>query len=425
MKTTLSKVLSTLLILVAILYVVYNIYLKASSNINTEYAVISDTYDIIETECFVIRDEAKKSGNKNMVLIENSGDGVYIPYVEDGSRVAAGDTIALFFSSEADAIAYREKQALEETLDYYYKLQTQSVMSFLDIDKLDKTINDEIVSFVSKSENNDFSDVSEILSSLKYNISSKKIAMGEEVDFSDKINDLKGKIKSISNKSENYKKISGAFPGCYISNVDGYEEAYSYKKVDELTVSETKKLLKKEPDQVKSNVIGKTVGEYNWYAVCCIPYNSVGGINIGDKLNVSFSNTKVSSLVMRVKSISASEDGLISIVLQSNEMNSSIAALRKEKIRITVKKYSGLKIPKEALRTIETVKENKDGEKKNVTVTGVFVLYGQVVKFREAEILYYDNDYVIAKYDDANGDLSLYDMVITKGRNLYDGKIIY
>lgn len=425
MKTAISKVLSVLLILVGVSYVVYNIYLKVSSNINTEYAVISDTYEIIETDCFVIRDEAKKSGNNNMVLIENSGEGVYIPYIEDGSRVAAGDTIALFFSSENDAIAYREKQAFEETLDYYYRLQTQSVMNFLDIDKLDKTINDEIVSFISKSENNNLSEVSEILSSLKYNISSKKIAMGEEVDFSDKINELKSKIESISSKSENYKKISAAFPGCYISNVDGYEEAYSYKDVTELTVRGTKELLEKEPDNVKSNVIGKTVGEYNWYAVCCVPYISVGDISIGDKLNVSFSNTKVSSLVMKVKSISAVEDGLVSIVLQSNEMNSSIAALRKEKIRITVKKYSGLKIPKEALRTIETVKENDDGEAKNVTVTGVFVLYGQVVKFRETEILYYDNDYVIAEYDEVNGDLSLYDMVITKGRNLYDGKIIY
>ena len=425
MKNTLSKVLSVLLVLVAITYVVYNVYLKISSNINTEYAVLADTYEVIETDCFVIRDEVKKSENKNMVLIENSGEGIYIPYIEDGSRVAAGDTIALFFSSESDAIAYREKQSLEENLDYYHKLQTQSVMSFLDIDKLDKAINDEIVSFASKSENNDFSDVSEILSSLKYNISSKKIAMGEEVDFSDKINELKSKIESISSKSENYKKISATFPGCYISNVDGYEEAWPYGKVNELTVNTTQELLKREPDKVKSNVIGKTVGEYNWYAVCCVPYISAGDISVGDKLNVSFGNTKVSSLAMKVKSISAVEDGLISIVLQSNEMNSSISTLRKEKIRITVKKYSGLKIPKDALRTVETVKENEKGEKNDVTVTGVFVLYGQVVKFREAEILYYDNDYVIAKYDQNNGDLSLYDMVITKGRDLYDGKIIY
>ena len=171
MKITLSKVLSALLILIVAIYAVYNVYLKVSGNINTEYAVISDAYETIETDCFIIRDEVKKDGKNNLALIRNSGEGVYIPYVEDGSRVAAGDTIALFFSSEKDAIAYQEKQALEETLNYYYKLQNQSVMNFFDIDKLEETINEEIISFVANIENNDFSDISEVLSALRYNIS--------------------------------------------------------------------------------------------------------------------------------------------------------------------------------------------------------------------------------------------------------------
>ena len=129
---------------------------------------------------------------------------------------------------------------------------------------------------------------------------------------------------------------------------------------------------------------------------------------------------------MTVASITTENGETAGVVLKSGLMNSEIANLRKEKIVVTLKEYSGLKIPKEAVRKeIKTVKNN-DGTEAEKEVMGVYILYGQVVRFRTINALYSDADYVIAENDtEDKGSISLYDMIITKGRELYDGKIVY
>ena len=126
---------------------------------------------------------------------------------------------------------------------------------------------------------------------------------------------------------------------------------------------------------------------------------------------------------MKVVSISSVTDGYATVVLTSNLMNPDIALLRKEKVKIIVDKFEGYKIPRAALRSAENngeTAEISDGKK-----LGVYILYGQMVKFRYIDVLSFSDDYVIAAKDSENSDaLKLYDLIITKGRNLYDGKII-
>ena len=61
---------------------------------------------------------------------------------------------------------------------------------------------------------------------------------------------------------------------------------------------------------------------------------------------------------------------------------------------------------------------------------GVYVLYGSEVQFKQIAILYATKDYVICDTSPQEGTLfngetiSLYDKVIVKGDDLYDGKVI-
>ena len=58
------------------------------------------------------------------------------------------------------------------------------------------------------------------------------------------------------------------------------------------------------------------------------------------------------------------------------------------------------------------------------------MLYGSEVQFKQISILYSDDDYVICDTQPEEGILfngetiSLYDKVIIKGDDLYDGKVI-
>lgn len=406
-------------------YAAYNLYLRSISDIDTQYAVLAETYSTVDTECFVIRDENHGEKSKNTAIIKNSGKGVYIPYVEDGSRVASGDIIALFFSSEKSAKAYREKQILSRTLDYYKKLQNQTTLSTLDIDKLEKTINDNLISYISACENNNYSSVSEILDTLKYDISSKKIATGEKIDFSEQISSLESQISELSKSSDNYTAIRAQFPGCYISTVDGYESAADYTEVSSLTVDGVNSLLRSEPSKVSSSAIGKIIDEYNWYAVCNIPKDSLEKLYIGKKVLVTFENTNVNLTNMEVYSISPVTDGYSSVVLVSNMMSPDIALLRKEKIKIVIDEFEGLKVPREAIRNAETSDTADASDISQPQNLGVYILYGQVVRFRKIDVIYFGDDYaIVSRNTESSDSLKLYDMIITKGRNLYDGKII-
>ena len=409
-----------------IAYMGYNGYLKMTSIINTEYAVLTTSDKIVEADCFVIRDEVVGDAENNRALIKSSDSGVYVPYVDDGSRVGSEETIALFFASQSDAKNYLEKQDLMKDLEYYQSLQNQSLLSFLDVDTLDMTINSDILSLLKATESGDYSTTDKIVSSLRHNISSRQIATGQSVDFSGQINELKKSISELSGAGANYKTITAKTAGYFVSTVDGYEAVAKYSDVKNLGVSDVEKLIDSNPSKVSDNVIGKIVDGFNWYAVCTVPHNSLGKLKIGSDVSVNFVNTSVKNIKMKVYNISESVNNTVAIVLSGNLMDSDIAKLRKEKIQIIVEKYEGLKIPNEALRTRNMTVTDEDGNEKQEDVLGVYVLCGQIVKFKAVDILYYDNNYVIGRNGDSTeNELALNDMIITKGRNVYDGKVVY
>ncbi len=426
MKKRSTVIVCIVAALILVSYAGYNLYLKMTSIIDTEYASEITEYKTEETDCFIIRDEVIGNAKNNKALIRNSGSGVYTPYVEDGSRVGSGETIALFFPSQSEAKMYLEKSEIEKKLEFYKELQSQSKLSFLDIDSIDLAINDRITELLECVEKNDLSLADESIEPLRHNITSRQIATGEDVDLSSQISALEEQLKSVSAAGANYKRIKTAYSGYFISNVDGYESAASWDDVKKLDCGDIEKLIETEPSVVGNDVIGKIVYGFNWYAVCVLPHNSLGALKTGSTVKVGFKNTPVKNLEMTVHSISEAIDDKCAVVLKGNLMNKDIAALRKEKIQIITETYSGLKVPEQALRRVETETEDDDGKKETEKVLGVYVLYGQVVRFRRIDILQSCGDYVVADVSEkSKGEIALNDMIITKGRNLYDGKVVY
>jgi len=135
---------------------------------------------------------------------------------------------------------------------------------------------------------------------------------------------------------------------------------------------------------------------------------------IGDRVTIeteSISNPKIS---VTVEKINLSADGdEATIIFSSNQMSKDIASMRQSKITIIKNEYKGLKISNKALRVV-------NGE------TGVFVVSGIQAKFVQVDVIYQDDEYAICELNVSDSDkLRLYDEIIVKGKNLYDGKIIY
>jgi hypothetical protein len=93
-------------------------------------------------------------------------------------------------------------------------------------------------------------------------------------------------------------------------------------------------------------------------------------------------------------------------------MDSVSAVTRVTDCEILFKQYRGIKIPKTAIHFV-------DGE------MGVFVNYSNMVQFRKIDPMFEDENYVIVpSTPTASNQVKLYDSIIVKGRNLYDGKYL-
>ena len=121
------------------------------------------------------------------------------------------------------------------------------------------------------------------------------------------------------------------------------------------------------------------------------------------------------------------------VVFQCDMISNNLISIRDIQLEIQTKKYSGIKISRSALRMETLSREIKDEtgtvvgtEEKEVQ--GVYVLHGNEIRFREIVPLYVDDNFVICDANPADSFsgkvLQLYDEVVVKGRELYDGKYI-
>ena len=111
-------------------------------------------------------------------------------------------------------------------------------------------------------------------------------------------------------------------------------------------------------------------------------------------------------------------------VFRVNVLPTDFNYKRFQRAEIVVEGIEGISVPKKALRVVNDVE-------------GVYILVGDVVRFRSVERIAEKDGYYIVKlksnaavFEDDKGEeieikpLSLYDNVIVSGKELFDGKII-
>ena len=87
-------------------------------------------------------------------------------------------------------------------------------------------------------------------------------------------------------------------------------------------------------------------------------------------------------------------------------------AVLKNKMKVLVDSYGGLRVPRKALRY-----NDKDER-------GVYIVRSSTISFRKVDVVYWGDDYVICSQKNEDGFLMLYDEIVTEGKELFDGKVI-
>ncbi len=389
-------------IVLIVLFVVVQFYSVTHIELKTQTATVSTVYDKVSSEALFIRDES---------VVEKSATGVTVPCFEDGDKINVKGNVAMQFSSSKAAANYSKYTDLTNQIKYYQTLEAQTVGQSANLETINEDIEQKVINYADGVCKNKIGDTAEELDSV---LVRRQLIIGEDVDLLSIIENLRDKRNSYSSFSKPDKYIKADESGVFSSYTDGYENIIDFDKAEETSVKEFKSALKAvDKSQDVGNNIGKLVTSYTWYVQTLVSTDAIKNLENGDYVNIVLKDDV--SREFKAEIVSGADVSLgqkeTLLILKLNEMDADIAKLRKAEIEIRRKTYEGIKIPSEALHVV-------DGKK------GVYVLIASQIKFREVNVIYSDDDYVLAEYDESNTDsIHLYDKIITQGKDLKDGKV--
>lgn len=393
-----------IVILLVLVYIFYECYSVTHIELKTETASLSTVYESVDATAIAVRQEE---------VVAAGASGVTVPCLNDGDKINVGGNVAMTFSNEDDAAAYSKYAQLEQKLQYYENIESKTVGHAASVESINKQIDENVDSYIQAIESGDSQKINSAANDVNDDLLSRQLIIGENVDLVTIIQDIRNQLSSYSvTKPNGY--ISTEKSGVFTSYTDGLENYIDYESVSNLTADDVNSAM----DKINSNTAdtsantGKLITNYNWYFVCVVPSEQTKSFSDGDKVDVALKDNE--NTVLPFKIVSGADNGAKEqtvLVLQCSEMNAELAAVRTTDIEIRYDSYEGIKVPTSAVHVVDDKK-------------GVYVLISSQVKFREADIIYSTDDYVLLSYDaDNQNGIRIYDKIITQGKDLEDGKV--
>lgn len=401
MNKTVFNVLKWVAICFVAIYILVQFYSSVIEPVTTDTVYTYSSFSGYSTKGCIIRNET---------IIELSGAGSVGYKIESGGRVAKNGVIAELFASDADAEASTQSEQLDKRIASLEKIQSYNDLNAADLTTLSSKIRTALIETANATQDGFVSDESDSRESLLELINRRQIITGETKDFSALISSLKEEKSRISSSSAATGTLRSPASGYVIYSVDGYENVLTSEKIEELTAEKMQNLTAGEPSD---SAVCKIVGDYEWYIAAVVPFSESLNMKEGSSVTVRTALRSAPELDCTVKLINKQsvQDNAV-VILSCNTMNTELASTRYFDITVIYKEYKGLKVDNRAIRVV-------DGTR------GVYVVTASQVKFVPVNILWSGENYSIVEQQASTSKvLRIYDEIVVKGKNLYDGKII-
>lgn len=395
-----STVIKILVLLLAAVFVINQLVSSLYSPIKTESAEFYVATDGIAINGFVIRNETP---------ITTSQSGVMHYSVADGSRVAKNGVIADIYSTQQESINAAKAAAITAKIKDLKEILGYNALEVSNLELLNTNVKNAVNELISDSAAGNFDSVSQNAVNLLSTINHRQAAMGMGAGFETQLAALEAELATITLTPKS--NITASQSGYFVSSTDGYEKVYSEVALSDIT---PEFMASVKPEESDSETIGKIVADYEWYIAATVSLNESLTFKEGEKVTLLTSLKSAPSLSAKVEKINISNSASsAAIIFACNEMSSELAEVRTAPMTVVKAQYEGLKLSKKALRFVDSQQ-------------GVYVVTGMQINFVPVEILYFGEDFIICKKEAVNDKkvLKLYDNVIVKGKNLYDGKIV-
>lgn len=390
-----------MLVIFVSVYSIVQAYSFFINPITTDTVYVHSAYTGYSTTGFVIRNET---------IVEKAINGVLSYEIADGGRVSKGGTIATVYSNSTDADNRIKIAELDKRIEALEKIQTYNDLNAADISTVNRNIYESLSNVIGATQNGrveatDYYDV------LLENTARKQIIVGEATDFNVLLTTLKSQRDSLKASSgQAIDAITSPQSGYVIYSVDGYEGVLNVDELDDLN-ADTLNGIKR--GNASDNSVCKIVSGYEWYIAVALPFSESLNLRLDSKVILRTELHSLPELEVTVKHINKESVGSEAVVVFScDTMNSELAQQRNLDVTVVYEEYEGLKVDNRAIRVVE-------GKK------GVYVYLASQIKFIPVEVVWSGENFSIVKREAKEGSvLRIYDEIIVKGKNLYDGKII-
>lgn len=346
----------------------------------------------------------------------------------EGEKVGKGQQVALVYrDSQAQA-----NQAQIEELELDIQLLEESIAQSGDVEsaaRLDEDILQAVVDLRASYALGDYNQLRTQAIAIKSGVLKRGYTYGEggvtSADLSAQLRALREQLNVLTRQSARATtRVNAPVPGVFSSLVDRYESRLNPESLRQLTPASLQELINT-PAGEDSDSMGKLITSDTWYLAVNLPRESAGRLREGGSATLRFSGELNRDLEMNVDQIGPSEGELTLVIFSSNRYLTFTTLLRQQTVELIFESWSGLRIPKEALRLEDVADPSADGSDKSPAVATRTVVYALVngrIESREVAVVHEDADYyVVHPIGTGYKVLRDGDTVITHGTGLQNG----
>ena len=412
MKPVGKKLLIAFFSLLLLIYIGYQAYLVAYEPYET-VVVKEETYTkSLELEGFFVRDEA---------VLKTGQSGIIGYQYKSGEKVPINAEIARIYEKEADLYALEKIDALTQQRDILNQLQNSTGGEGLKIDLVSQQLADAKYSLMRAVDTGDLSNIDSLSNEILLCLNQYALCIGEDLNITNVIGDIDSEIASLQSQIPNaVGSVKTERSGYFCSTTDGLEEKFSFSSLENLTVADAEEMLAASvSSHTAENVIGKMTYSNGWKFVAVVPASEAAIFKEGATETFSFAAAAGKETSVTVERIITEENAEKAVVIFSGmDMDNDFLTMRFENPRVQTVSYSGIVIPKEAVR----IRTATDEEGNTVQEKVVYAMFGNSARARSLDIIYEDDDVIISNATGQSGYISAYDQVIIKGKELNDAE---
>ena len=345
----------------------------------------------------------------------------------EGEKVGVGQSVAQVYR---DSQAQTNQADLEALADQIQLLEYSSDGGGVDsAAKLDENILQAVTALHAASGVGDYNQLEDQARTLKSTVLKRGYVYGNGLgaeELSQKLNDLKSQYAALKQQtSSSTSSVRAPQSGVFSTLVDGYETAVTPQTVFQLTPSSLSALLAGQGKEAGGGM-GKLITSTRWYFAAALPVSVAERLKEGSTATLRFSGDFDQDIDMRVDQVGQAEGDKSVVVFSTDRYLSQTTLLRQQTAELIFNSWSGLRIPKQALRMEKSTYTDKEtGQEVQNNRLGVYALLGGRAEFKTVEVVTEGDDYyVVRSTTDESDALRAGDEVIVRATELYDGQLL-